>query len=248
MSRNKSSNADGHAILADRVFDGRGWHRDAAVMVRDGRIAGLASPGEVPSDWPQSRVPAGVFVTAGFIDLQVNGGGGVLLNDQPTRRRHARDCPGAPPLRHHGVPADFDHRYARTDAQRHCGGAFGGRPRRRSWPASGRPVHQPAAPGGAPSRPDRAAASGRPGAIVRACRCRPLAGDAGARMRSCGLCHDAGLCRRADLDRAQRGIRCRCRAGRRGGRNRRHAFVQCDAAIQRTRARHRRYRAVGAAG
>jgi N-acetylglucosamine-6-phosphate deacetylase len=77
-------NAEGHAIIADRVFDGRGWHRSAAVMVQDGRIAGLASPGEIPSDWPQSRVPAGVFVTAGFVDLQVNGGGGVLLNDQLT--------------------------------------------------------------------------------------------------------------------------------------------------------------------
>jgi len=53
-------------------------------MVRDGRIVELASPGEIPSGWAQSRVPAGVFVTAGFIDLQVNGGGGVLLNDQPT--------------------------------------------------------------------------------------------------------------------------------------------------------------------
>jgi N-acetylglucosamine-6-phosphate deacetylase len=83
-NRNKSSNANGRAVLADRVFDGRGWHRDIAVMVRDGRITGLASQGEVPSDWMQSRVPAGVFVTAGFIDLQVNGGGGVLLNDQPT--------------------------------------------------------------------------------------------------------------------------------------------------------------------
>lgn len=77
-------NAEGHAIIADRVFDGRGWHRGAAVMIQDGRIAGLASPGEIPSDWPQSRVPAGVFVTAGFVDLQVNGGGGVLLNDQLT--------------------------------------------------------------------------------------------------------------------------------------------------------------------
>jgi N-acetylglucosamine-6-phosphate deacetylase len=83
-NRNKSSNADGRAILADRVFDGRVWQRDTAVMVRDGRIVGLASPGEIPSGWAQSRVPAGVFVTAGFIDLQVNGGGGVLLNDQPT--------------------------------------------------------------------------------------------------------------------------------------------------------------------
>ena len=83
-NRNKSSNANGRTILADRVFDGRGWHRDIAVMVRNGRIIGLASPGEIPSGWAQSRVPAGIFVTAGFIDLQVNGGGGVLLNDQPT--------------------------------------------------------------------------------------------------------------------------------------------------------------------
>src|SRR6476659_4513783 len=77
-------NAERRAIVTGRVFDGRGWHRDAAVMVQDGRIVGLASLGEIPSDWPQSRVPAGVFVTAGFIDLQVNGGGGVLLNDHPT--------------------------------------------------------------------------------------------------------------------------------------------------------------------
>ena len=83
-NRNKSSNADGRAVLADHVFDGRVWQRDTAVMVRDGRIVGLASPGEIPSGWAQSRVPVGVFVTAGFIDLQVNGGGGVLLNDQPT--------------------------------------------------------------------------------------------------------------------------------------------------------------------
>jgi N-acetylglucosamine-6-phosphate deacetylase len=83
MSQDKP-NTERRAIVTGRVFDGRGWHRDAAVMVQDGRIVGLASPGEIPSDWPQSRVPAGVFVTAGFIDLQVNGGGGVLLNDHPT--------------------------------------------------------------------------------------------------------------------------------------------------------------------
>jgi N-acetylglucosamine-6-phosphate deacetylase len=83
MSQDKP-NARGRAIVADRVFDGRAWHRDIAVMVQNGRIGGLASPGEIPPDWTQSRVPAGVFVTAGFIDLQVNGGGGVLLNDRPT--------------------------------------------------------------------------------------------------------------------------------------------------------------------
>src|SRR5260221_3102930 len=82
--RNNSSIAGGHAVLADRVFDGHRWHADAAVLIRDGRILGLGPWGEVPADWPQTRLPAGAFLAPGFVDLQVNGGGGVLLNDQPT--------------------------------------------------------------------------------------------------------------------------------------------------------------------
>ncbi len=82
--RNNPSITDRHALLADRVFDGHGWHADAAVLIRDGRIAGIGTWGEVPADWPQTRLPAGAVLAPGFIDLQVNGGGGVLLNDQPT--------------------------------------------------------------------------------------------------------------------------------------------------------------------
>jgi N-acetylglucosamine-6-phosphate deacetylase len=74
----------GHAILADRAFDGHGWHAEAAVLIRDGRIAGVDHWSKVPAEWRQTRLPAGTFLAPGFIDLQVNGGGGVLLNDRPT--------------------------------------------------------------------------------------------------------------------------------------------------------------------
>jgi N-acetylglucosamine-6-phosphate deacetylase len=82
--RYNPSIVDGHAVLAGRIFDGQEWHGQAAVLVREGRIVGLGSWGEVPPDWPQTRLPAGAFLAPGFIDLQVNGGGGVLFNDQPT--------------------------------------------------------------------------------------------------------------------------------------------------------------------
>jgi N-acetylglucosamine-6-phosphate deacetylase len=69
--------------MADRVFDGHKWHSEAAVLIRHGRVVEI-SQSEVPPDWPRTRLPRGVFLAPGFIDLQVNGGGGVLLNEQPT--------------------------------------------------------------------------------------------------------------------------------------------------------------------
>jgi N-acetylglucosamine-6-phosphate deacetylase len=54
------------------------------VLIEDGRIRGLAAWGEVPNGWPPRRLPDGALLAPGFIDLQVNGGGGILLNDEPT--------------------------------------------------------------------------------------------------------------------------------------------------------------------
>jgi N-acetylglucosamine-6-phosphate deacetylase len=72
------------AICAERVFDGRRCHQRAAVLVEGGRIAGLSSWSDLPDGLPQERLPDGTMLVPGFIDLQVNGGGGVLLNDEPT--------------------------------------------------------------------------------------------------------------------------------------------------------------------
>lgn len=69
-----------HWISFDQVFDGRDIHTQAALRVEDRRIAEI-STGSIP-DCEQH---IGGLVSPGYVDLQVNGGGGVLLNTNPTR-------------------------------------------------------------------------------------------------------------------------------------------------------------------
>ncbi|MBV9572049.1 MAG: N-acetylglucosamine-6-phosphate deacetylase [Alphaproteobacteria bacterium] len=73
-----------HAILAERLFDGQGWRDKAAVLIEAGCVRAVSAWHEIPEAVERHQVPDGGFVTAGFIDLQVNGGGGILLNDRPT--------------------------------------------------------------------------------------------------------------------------------------------------------------------
>lgn len=70
------------AFTGARIFDGAGWHDRMALVVADGKVEGLIAE-DSPTD--AIRVPAdGAMIVPGFIDLQVNGGGGALLNDTPT--------------------------------------------------------------------------------------------------------------------------------------------------------------------
>jgi N-acetylglucosamine-6-phosphate deacetylase len=72
------------AILADEIFDGTARHRSGAVLLADGRIAGVTSAEEGRNAAEVIELPAGALLVPGFIDVQVNGGGGVLFNDEPT--------------------------------------------------------------------------------------------------------------------------------------------------------------------
>jgi N-acetylglucosamine-6-phosphate deacetylase len=75
-----------HAIAADYVFDGVVLHRAAAVMIDGADVAALMPRAELPASISVHALPAGAWLAPGFIDIQVNGGGDVLFNDEPTAR------------------------------------------------------------------------------------------------------------------------------------------------------------------
>lgn len=66
---------DGHA--------GAGLSVGQAVLVRDGRIAAIVDAADVRRSGLRSHDLGGALLLPGFIDSQVNGGGGVLFNDAP---------------------------------------------------------------------------------------------------------------------------------------------------------------------
>lgn len=69
-------------IAAPQLFDGTSLRGASLVTVSGGLIESV-SFGQVASPATVS-LPADAILAPGFIDIQVNGGGGVLLNDEPT--------------------------------------------------------------------------------------------------------------------------------------------------------------------
>lgn len=71
------------ALIGARVFDGEVFHDDMAVVVEGMHITDVVPIGDHKTDI-ETRTLAGGLLAPGFIDVQVNGGGGALLNDNPT--------------------------------------------------------------------------------------------------------------------------------------------------------------------
>lgn len=70
------------AFSAARIFDGDLWHDDAALLVEDGSVVAIVARHDIPGGVAHVSLGSARIVP-GFVDLQVNGGGGVLLNGQP---------------------------------------------------------------------------------------------------------------------------------------------------------------------
>jgi N-acetylglucosamine-6-phosphate deacetylase len=71
------------ALTARRVFDGEQMREDVAVVIDGARVGDVMRRMTLDTSIPLYDLGAGILAP-GFNDLQVNGGGGVLLNETPT--------------------------------------------------------------------------------------------------------------------------------------------------------------------
>jgi N-acetylglucosamine-6-phosphate deacetylase len=71
------------ALVGATLHTPDGLQANRALLIADGTIADIVPDDKVPADARLTTLASGTLA-AGFIDLQVNGGGGVLFNDAPT--------------------------------------------------------------------------------------------------------------------------------------------------------------------
>src|SRR5215470_13357057 len=71
-----------YALLPERLFDGETMLSRHAVVVENGRIQAVLPANAVDPVLPRHRLEG--VLAPGFIDAQVNGGGGILFNDTTT--------------------------------------------------------------------------------------------------------------------------------------------------------------------
>lgn len=71
------------ALTGARLFDGETIREGMTVLIADGRIERVLPASEAPPEIGMIDLKGGLLAP-GFIDAQVNGGGGVLLNEAPS--------------------------------------------------------------------------------------------------------------------------------------------------------------------
>lgn len=70
------------AITGARIFDGERFHDASALVFGEGRIKAILPEVAIGTNHAVERLNGGILAP-GFIDVQVNGGGGLMLNDLP---------------------------------------------------------------------------------------------------------------------------------------------------------------------
>jgi N-acetylglucosamine-6-phosphate deacetylase len=73
-----------HAVAADFIFDGDIVREGHAVILDGSDIGAVVPRRDLPPSLAVEMLPPGSWLAPGFIDVQVNGGGDVLFNGEPT--------------------------------------------------------------------------------------------------------------------------------------------------------------------
>ena len=71
------------SFVGATIFDGFKRHLNSALIIENKKVVEIIPEEKIDPETEQI-VLAGGLLTAGFVDLQVNGGGGVLFNDNPS--------------------------------------------------------------------------------------------------------------------------------------------------------------------
>jgi N-acetylglucosamine-6-phosphate deacetylase len=77
------------AFVGARIFDGAAWHDGKVLLTSDGHVTDISDKASAEAEMIDAN---GLLIAPGFIDLQVNGGGGVMFNNQPDVDGIARIC------------------------------------------------------------------------------------------------------------------------------------------------------------
>ncbi len=73
-----------HAVAAHCIFDGLQIRDDMAVVIEDSHIVAVVPRTGLSAEMAIYTLPDDILLAPGFVDIQVNGGGDVLFNDDPS--------------------------------------------------------------------------------------------------------------------------------------------------------------------